>query len=271
MSNEKNRQSWNKLSEYYQSSTGISLTDIHYAPYSPGEKKIKIIGDVKGLDVVELGCGGGQIAIVLSKMGANSVTALDISDQQLAHARKLAERENTDITFHQGDMEILSEFHDSSFDLIVSVHAISYVSNLQNVFSEISRILRPNGRVVICTIHPLQYVLWEALEENSMEKIQSYFSSDPSSWDWIDNKKTPIATFTDRAHRYEEFVNGIIKNGLDLEGVIEPRGYTTEELKEMNLEDVPYHNHMIDEQFTRINKIIPFSIIYSAKKKENDQ
>ena len=267
MSNEKNRQSLNKLSEYYQSSSGISLTDIHYAPYSPGEKKIKVIGDVKGLDVIELGCGGGQIAIVVSKMGAKSVTALDISEQQLVHARKLAERENTDITFLQGDMENLSAFSNSSMDMVISVHAISYVGNLDNVLSEISRILRPDGRVVLCTIHPLQYVLWEALEENTVEKIQSYFSSDASSWDWIDDAKTPIATFTDRAHRYEEFVNGLISNGLMLERVIEPKGYSIEELNKMDLEDVPYHNHRIDEQFTRINQIIPFSIIYSAKKR----
>ncbi|MHA1993067.1 MAG: class I SAM-dependent methyltransferase [Candidatus Hodarchaeales archaeon] len=266
MSNELNKQSWNKLSKYYQSSTGISLTDIHYAPYSPGEKELKVIGEVKGLDVIELGCGGGQIAIVLSKLGAKTVTALDISEQQLQHAQKLAEREKATITFHQGDMEELTEFQNSSFDLVVSVHAISYVSNIEKVLSEISRILRVGGRVVLCTLHPLQYVMWEALEENSLEKIQSYFSSEPSSWDWIDNTKTPIAKFTDRAHRYEEFVNGFISNGLILERIIEPRGYTLEELNNMDLNDVPYHNHMIDEKFTRINQIIPFSIIYTARK-----
>ncbi len=268
MSNENNRQSWDKLSEYYQSSTGISLTDIHYAPYSPGEKDLKVIGDVRGLDVIELGCGGGQIAIVLSKMRAKSVTALDISEQQLIHAQKLANRENVSITFQQGDMEDLSAFQEESFDLVISIHAISYVRDVQRVFTEIGRILRKNGRVVICTIHPLQYVLWEALEEDSLTKIQSYFSNESSSWDWIDNTKTPIATFTDRAHRYEEFVNSLIKNGMKLERVIEPRGYSLDELKKMDLQEIPYHNHMVDEKFTRINQIIPFSIIYSAKKEK---
>ncbi|PWI47054.1 hypothetical protein CEE45_13855 [Candidatus Heimdallarchaeota archaeon B3_Heim] len=271
MSNENNRQSWDKLSEYYQLSTSISLDDIHYAPYSPGEKELNVIGDVKGLDVIELGCGGGQIAIVLAKMGAKNVAALDISEQQLNHARLLASREKANITFLHGDMENLSSLQNASFDLVVSVHAISYVSNIENVLSEISRILRLNGRVVLCTIHPLQYVLWEALEEDSIKKVQSYFGSEPSTWDWIDNTKTPIATFSDRAHRYEEFVNGLLKNGLILERVIEPRGYTIEELKTIDLEEVAYHNKRIDEQFTRINQIIPFSIIYVAKKIEIDQ
>jgi hypothetical protein len=58
LSNEENRLSWNRLSEYYQSNTFISLDDIHYSPYGLGEQKLRIIEDVSGLDCLELGCGG---------------------------------------------------------------------------------------------------------------------------------------------------------------------------------------------------------------------
>lgn len=57
-----------------------------------GERELKLLGDVKDRDLLEPGCGGGQNAIVLAKGGARFV-GLDISDEQVRFARKLAEKE----------------------------------------------------------------------------------------------------------------------------------------------------------------------------------
>ncbi|UCE13205.1 MAG: class I SAM-dependent methyltransferase [Candidatus Heimdallarchaeota archaeon] len=267
MSNEENRLSWNRLSEYYQSSTYISLDDIHYGPYSPGEKELNIIGDVTGLDCLELGCGGGQISIVLAKWGANKVIGLDISDKQLEFAQSLAKKADVDVTFIRRNMENLSLFEESSFDLVISVHAISYVENILNVISETFRVLRTSGRFVFCTLHPIQFVLWEALEENTFEKIYPYFTSTRDSWDWINDKKQKIATFGQTYRRFEEWINGLITNDFEIERVIEPRAYTMKQLQEMDLNTVPYHDKKeINEKFVRVSQIIPFSLIISAKK-----
>ena len=69
------------MSDEYQTSSEISLEDIHYSPLSFGEKTAKLIGDIAGKDFVELGCGGAQNSIALAKLGAN-VTAVDISSNQ---------------------------------------------------------------------------------------------------------------------------------------------------------------------------------------------
>ncbi len=61
---------WNIISSACQRKTGISLKDVHYGPISPGEVDLKLLGNVKGKDVLEIGCGGGQNAIVLKKWGA---------------------------------------------------------------------------------------------------------------------------------------------------------------------------------------------------------
>ncbi len=107
MSAEKNMQSWNDLSDYYQRSVRISLEDVHYGPYAPGERDLGMIGDVHELDVLEIGCGGGQNAIVLAKWGAKSVTGLDFSERQLAHARNLAATHSVNVKFVLGRMENL--------------------------------------------------------------------------------------------------------------------------------------------------------------------
>jgi len=183
MSNEENRISWNRFSEYYQSIKYISLNDIHYGPYAPGEKELKVLGDLKGLKCLEIGCGGRQISIVLSKWGAEDVIGLDISEKQLEYAQALAKKENVDVTFIRGNMEDLSKFNDSSFDLVISVHAMSYVEDINKVISETSRILKANGNFVFCVLHPIQIVLWEALEEKSFDKIYPYFKTTRYKWD----------------------------------------------------------------------------------------
>ncbi len=52
------------------------------------EKELGVLGDVRGRDILELGCGAAQWSIALAKAGANPV-GLDISENQLAHARSL--------------------------------------------------------------------------------------------------------------------------------------------------------------------------------------
>jgi len=76
------KKGWNIISRSYQEETRISLEDVHYGPISPGESELKLLGKVKDKDALEIGCGGGQNAIVLSKWGARSM-GLDISEEQI--------------------------------------------------------------------------------------------------------------------------------------------------------------------------------------------
>jgi len=268
MSNEENRISWNKLSDYYQTHTIISLEDVHYGPYAPSEKHLKLLDDVKGKDCLELGCGGGQISIVLAKWGAKSVTGLDISEEQLLHAQTLASREKVQINFIRKDMEDLSlAFSNDSFDLIISVHAISYVDDIQKVFHESFRVLRNKGQFLICVLHPIQFVLWEALEEYNFEKIYPYFKESRDIWDWEDENKKKIVSFGQRYRRFEELVNTLINSGFLIERIVEPKGFSKDQLQISNFKDIAYYDKKINEKFIRVNQIIPFSLIISCRKK----
>ena len=272
MSNEENRLSWNRLSDFYQSSKSITLNDIHYGPYSPGEKHYKLLGDVKGLKCLELGCGGGQISIVLSKWGASEVIGLDISEKQLEFARSLAQKESVDVTFIRENMEDLSRFDDNTFDLVISSHAIGYVENINNVILEVHRVLRANGKFVFCCLHPFHPVIWEALEEQSFDKVSSYFTSTRDIWDWIDEQKQSVATFGQTYHRFEEWINILTDTGFTIKRVIEPKGYSLEQIQEMNLQEkgekIPYYDkNETNEKFIRVGQIVPFALIISVTKK----
>ena len=94
---------------------------------------MKLLGNVKDKDVLEVGCGGGQNTIVLAKWGARSV-GMDISEEQIRHAWKLARKEGVRVQFHVGNMEDLSVFKAESFDIVLSSFAIEYADDLSTTF-----------------------------------------------------------------------------------------------------------------------------------------
>jgi ubiquinone/menaquinone biosynthesis C-methylase UbiE len=268
MSIEKNRESWNKLSAHYQSNNRISLSNVHYGPFGPGEKELKMFGDVKGLDVLELGCGGGQNAIVIAAGNAKSVTGMDQSEEQVKFARKLAQQNNVEVRFIIGNIEDLSVFDDNSFDLIISSHALGYVEHIDSVFSETARVLRPKGRCVLCLEHPVMCVLLEALEEDDFSKMQDYFVEDRQAWNWDDNDGNIIAEFESTPWTFGQIINGLISSGFAIERIEEPPAYSLEQIEEIGWENVPYTFGFGDtkkqKKFTEICRRVPYSLIVAA-------
>ena len=72
---------WEFSSKDYQKECRIPM-DIHYGPGSPNEKHLKLMGNLNGKKVLEIGCGGAQCGIAMAKQGAQ-VTGIDISKEQL--------------------------------------------------------------------------------------------------------------------------------------------------------------------------------------------
>jgi SAM-dependent methyltransferase len=112
---------------------------------------------LEGKSILCLAGGGGQQAPILAALGAN-VTAFDLSPEQLARDRKIAERENLALATVVGDMRDLSCFADASFDLIVSPCATCFCPSVAEIWQETYRVLRPAGSLIIGFINPVYYL-----------------------------------------------------------------------------------------------------------------
>jgi len=121
---------------------------------SPEYKEvIKMIGNVKGKRILNLGCGLGEEAVYLAKLEAK-VTAIDISNKMLSFTKRLALKYNVDnISYHRMSAEELI-FDDALFDLVVGCNILHHV-NIVKTINEVKRVLKKNGAAVFC--EPLTY------------------------------------------------------------------------------------------------------------------
>ena len=108
---------------------------------------IKLVGDVQGARVLDVGCGDGLLALLLGEMGG-SVVGLDASQAMLDAARARASAHSVDLAFCRGRAENVP-FADESFDLVVAVTILCFVPEAEHTFKELGRVLRPGGRLVI--------------------------------------------------------------------------------------------------------------------------
>lgn len=113
--------------------------------------------DLNGTDVLCLASAGGQQGPVFAAAGAK-VTVFDNSPAQLAQDKFVAERDGLEIRLVQGDMQDLSEFVDESFDLIFHPVSNIFVQDVQKVWNEAHRVLRPGGILLAGISNPVIYL-----------------------------------------------------------------------------------------------------------------
>ena len=104
-------------------------------------------GELVGRRVLGLASGGGQQMPILSIAGAKC-TLMDYSPEQLARDKAVAEREGLDIEIIRADMTKPFPFADNTFDLIFHPVSNCYIENVEHVWRECHRVLRPGGRLL---------------------------------------------------------------------------------------------------------------------------
>jgi ubiquinone/menaquinone biosynthesis C-methylase UbiE len=114
-----------------------------------GEALVETLGIMKGLKVLDLGCGDGTTALPEAKLGAD-VTGIDIARNLVeAGKRRAAKHGLANIKFQEGDASNLEQLPDKTFDLVVSIFGAMFAPKPFEVAREMVRVTRPGGRVVM--------------------------------------------------------------------------------------------------------------------------
>ena len=111
----------------------------------------RLLGDIRGLTVADIGCGTGRHALRFAGRGAR-VTAVDFSAGMLAKAR--AKPGASEVTWVEHDLTSTLPFGEASFDRVVCALVVDHIRDLRAFFAELRRIARPGASVVVSVMHP---------------------------------------------------------------------------------------------------------------------
>ena len=178
---------------------------------------LEVCGDVRGLEVLDSGCGEGRFARMLAERGAARVVGVDLCGPLIDAARELAP-DNT--TFAVADVQNMPQLEARSFDLAVSYLNQCDLPDFEANTGEVYRVLRPGGRFVIANVHPMRSAVGRWHRGPNNEKLHvvldEYFTESARTWDqW----GCPLTNF----HRtLETYVRGFLAAGFRIKGILEP-------------------------------------------------
>lgn len=226
-----NSKTWDNINEFLVDKT-TAIRHEDYIASKNGDLNVSLAGarlvprkwfpELKGREVLALACGGGQQCPVFAAHGA-TVTVTDISDQQLAKERYVAEREGYDINIVKADLSKPFPFEDNFFDMIFNPVSNCYIEDIMPMWKECARVIKQSGVLMMAFVkeelfmfepdfmnedylisrHSLPFNPIRDLSEEELKRKQS--------------ERKPLAF----SHTLTEQIGGLIKAGFEITDIYE--------------------------------------------------
>ncbi|GEL24746.1 SAM-dependent methyltransferase [Pseudonocardia sulfidoxydans NBRC 16205] len=195
----------------------IGQVDFVWSPEALHEADARLLGEVEGRRVLEVGCGSAPCSRWLATQGAHPV-ALDLSASMLRHARAAGTGTGVVVPLVQAGAEHLP-FADASFDIACSAYgAVPFVADPRQVMREVCRVLRPGGRWVFAVNHPMRWMFPDDPGPDGLVVGQSYFDRTP----YLEVDDDGAATYVEHHRTMGDRIRDVVAAGLVLDDVVEP-------------------------------------------------
>jgi ubiquinone/menaquinone biosynthesis C-methylase UbiE len=210
---EQNVANWTRANADYTDASAKAAwaqDEITWGVYERRESELQVLGDVAGLDVVELGCGTAYFSAWLAKRGARPV-GVDPTPAQLDTARRLQQETGIAFPLIEGIGEQVP-LPDASFDLVLSEYGASIWADPKRWIPEAARLLRPGGRLVFLCNSTLS-ILCMTLEGVGEQLVRP--QAGMHKIEWPDTKEVEFHI----AH--SDWIDLLRDNGFELERLAE--------------------------------------------------
>jgi SAM-dependent methyltransferase len=174
-------------------------------------------GHVRGLKVLDCGCGEGRFCRILVERGAELAIGVDLCPAMVAAAARLATGKDSYLLADAQDMAFL---RDACLDLAVSYlnqcDLPDFIANSREVY----RILKPGGRFVIANLHPMRSATggWARTESGAKLHVilDRYFDEAHRRWEMLG------VEFTNFHRTLSTYIRAYRQIGFAVEQVVEP-------------------------------------------------
>lgn len=213
------RRWWDGDADAYQDEHGAFLGEVDFVwcPEGVRESDARLLGDVRGRRVLELGCGAAAAARWLRVNGAE-VVAMDLSAGMLRHARAAADRSGVRVPLAQADALALP-FAGGAFDIVCTAFgAVPFVADSAAVMREVARVLRPGGTWAFSITHPMRWIFLDEPGPDGLVAVNSYFDRRP----YVEQNGEGVITYVEQHRTLGDRVRELVAAGFVLRDLVEP-------------------------------------------------
>lgn len=189
----------------------------------------KLLPDLKGKTVVDLGCGSGIFTFLLEQNNPSTITGIDLSEKMLQIAKNKAKENKSCARFILYDAARCANVIEKPVDFIFSSTTSHYIKDLERLFSNVSRSLKGEGESIFSVIHPIYSAMYPIEHGDIFPKDEEWTVR---YWDrsmrayiqpWIEYNEAFENHFSKSYHHtFSDYVNAIIGAGLTIEQICEP-------------------------------------------------
>ncbi|MGH3132835.1 MAG: class I SAM-dependent methyltransferase [Gaiellaceae bacterium] len=212
----RNREAWTQANADHTDGDALrawTQDEIRWGVFGVPESEVGVLGDVAGLDVVELGCGTAYVSAWVAKRGARPV-GVDITPAQLETARRCMAETGIDFRLVEANAETVP-LPDASFDLALSEHGASTWCDPYRWIPEAARLVRPGGRLVFLHTTPLAMICFPEVGDATTELQRPYFGMHRFQWTPEDGVEFQLT--------HGEWIDVLRGAGFEVERLIELR------------------------------------------------
>ena len=178
----------------------------------------KMLPDIKGKSVIDLGCGSGRYTFLLEEAAPRKLTGVDISDEMLRLAREKAEARGSSAKFIKGDLHDFVP--EDQYDVVFSSTMSHYIVDLFPLFANIYDMLTYKGICIISAMNPI-YSAHYPLKTLGRDGVRNKSDSSVKPWYNGDAELEELLSYSFH-HTFSDYINAIIHNGLTILDMQEP-------------------------------------------------
>ncbi len=218
----KKETSWGEVAEWYNNLLENSEDSYQKNVILPN--LIRLTDPKPDMTILDLACGQGFFSFAFAQSGAK-VIGCDISKELISHAKdRLIKEKNPNLDFHVTPSDKLDFIQDGTIDVITIVLAIQNIENMAGTFAECSRVLKPDGKLIVVLNHPNFRIpqqsswQWDEKDNKQYRRIDGYMSEQSFDIDMTPGEKeVSKKKFTVSFHRpLQQYVKALAKSGFSI-------------------------------------------------------
>lgn len=154
---------------------------IVYGPDVVDETELRLLGDLSGKRILQLGTHEGHTSIALHRRGAR-VIAVEPDPERIRASRWAFDQTDTRIELLEHDLADLATVRADSIDLAISIYSLAGIDDLSRVFRQVHRVLRPDAPFVFSLPHPA-YSMIDPTGDEPLCVRRAYWDTTPRRWE----------------------------------------------------------------------------------------